>query len=158
MSRLPDLGPRGEGWFAGQLVIFGVIAYGGLLDNAWSGSARAVTVVAGVLMLAAGGVLAFRGVVDLRDNLTPFPAPVPGGHLIDSGAYGLVRHPIYTGLIVGALGWGLAMASPLALGGAVLLAVFFDLKSRREEVWLEERFPDYAIYRTRTRKLIPWLY
>jgi len=35
---------------------------------------------------------------------------------------------------------------------------FFDLKSRREERWLEERYPGYAAYRARTRRLIPGLY
>ena len=158
MSRLPNLGPRGEGWFAGQLVIFAVVAYGGLLDGAWSGPLRVATVAAGAVMLGSGGLLAFRGVVDLRDSLTPFPAPLPGGRLVDCGAYGLVRHPIYTGLVTGAFGWGLALASPVALAGGLVLGIFFDLKSRREEVWLEERYPDYATYRTRTRKLIPWLY
>jgi len=57
-----------------------------------------------------------------------------------------------------ALGWGLVMASPMALAGAVLLGVFFDLKSRREEAWLVEQFGGYAAYRRRRRRLIPWLY
>jgi protein-S-isoprenylcysteine O-methyltransferase Ste14 len=39
----------------------------------------------------------------------------------------------------------------------VLLA-FFDLKSRREEVWLRERYADYASYSSRVRKLIPFVY
>jgi protein-S-isoprenylcysteine O-methyltransferase Ste14 len=39
----------------------------------------------------------------------------------------------------------------------VLLA-FFDLKSRREERWLAEQFEGYEAYRSRTRKLLPWLY
>ena len=158
MSRLPNLGPRGEGWFAAQLVLFAVIAYGAAAGDAWSGWPRGLTIAAGVALVAAGGLLAVRGVVDLRENLTPFPAPLPNGHLVSSGSYGLVRHPIYSGLITGALGWGLATASPLSLAGAALLAVFFDLKSRREEVWLSERYPDYALYRKQTRKLIPWVY
>ena len=49
------------------------------------------------------------------ENLTPFPEPLPGARLVESGAYRLVRHPIYGGLILGALGWGLLTASPLAL-------------------------------------------
>jgi protein-S-isoprenylcysteine O-methyltransferase Ste14 len=158
VSRLPNLGPRGEGWFAAQLVIFALIAYGGLPGGAWSGWPRAMTIASGVLLMAAGGLLAVRGVVDLRENLTPFPAPLPNGRLVNCGSYGLVRHPIYSGLIAGALGWGLATASPLSLVGAALLAVFFDLKSRREEVWLSERYPDYPLYRKQTRKLIPWVY
>jgi protein-S-isoprenylcysteine O-methyltransferase Ste14 len=39
---------------------------------------------------------------------------------------------------------------------AVLLFAFFALKSRREEAWLEARFPEYASYRARTPRLIPW--
>jgi len=158
MSRLPALGPRGEGWFAGQLVIFALLAAGAEWGGAWSGPPRALSVAAGVLLMGGGALLAFRGLVDLGRNLTPFPAPLSRGELIDCGAYALVRHPIYGGLIIGALGWGLALASPVAVAGAVLLAAFFDLKSRREEVWLAARYPDYSIYRARTRKMLPWVY
>jgi len=39
-----------------------------------------------------------------------------------------------------------------------VLAGFFDLKSRREEIWLAEQFAEYGSYRARTRRLLPWLY
>ena len=45
-----------------------------------------------------------------------------------------------------------------ALLWAALLVVFFDIKSRREEAWLAARFPAYADYRRRVRKLIPFIY
>jgi len=102
--------------------------------------------------------LSLRGVLDLRENLTPFPKPLPGANLVDTGAYGLVRHPIYGGLILGGAGWSLFMASPLALFLALMLAVFFDLKSRREELWLAEQFAEYEAYRSRTRRMLPWVY
>ena len=50
------------------------------------------------------------------------------------------------------------MASPIALLLAAVLLGFFDLKSRREELWLADRYPGYAAYRGRTRRLIPGLY
>ncbi len=77
---------------------------------------------------------------------------------MESGAYRLVRHPIYGGLILGATGWSLLTASPMALLGALVLAVFFDLKSRREETWLAAAFENYGTYRARTRRLLPYLY
>jgi protein-S-isoprenylcysteine O-methyltransferase Ste14 len=156
--RLPDLGGRGEGWVLVQLVLFAAIALAGTLGPAWSGLPRVGSVVLGGLLAVAGVSLAARGVLDLNDNLTPFPRPIPGGHLIDTGAYGLVRHPIYGGLITGAFGWGLATASPAVIAGAVIALGFFDLKSRREEIWLAERYDDYAAYRARTRRLLPWIY
>jgi len=42
--------------------------------------------------------------------------------------------------------------------GAIALFVFFDAKARKEEVWLTERFPDYANYRISVKKLILWIY
>ena len=69
--------------------------------------------------------------------------------------YRFVRHPMYGGVIVMAVGWSLA-TSPLALPAALGLGVFLELKSRREEAWLQERYPGYEGYRRRTRwKFVP---
>jgi protein-S-isoprenylcysteine O-methyltransferase Ste14 len=155
---LPDLGPRGEGWVVIQIALFALIAAAGAIGPAWDGTVRIVGVVVGILLVVAGATLGLRGIVDLRENLTAFPRPMPKARLVETGSYGLVRHPIYCGVIVAALGWGLATASPLAIVGAGVLLVFFDLKSRREEVWLSEQFTDYEAYRSRTRKLVPWVY
>jgi protein-S-isoprenylcysteine O-methyltransferase Ste14 len=155
---LPDLGSRGEGWFLIQVLIMAAIALGGLVGPAWSGPPRAIGIVIGAVLIGAGGVLAIRGVLDLGANLTVFPKPLEGARLIDTGAYRLVRHPIYGGLILGGFGWGLVAASPVALAGALVLTVFFDLKSRREEVWLSDQLDGYDEYRDRTRRLLPWLY
>ena len=157
-SRLPSLGPRGEGWVAIQFALLPVIVGAGYLGPAWGEPIRTVTTVAGALLLAAGGLLGGRGVFDLRENLTPLPHPKEDARLVEAGAYRLVRHPIYGGLVVAAFGWGLLAASLAALAAAVVLLVFFDLKSRREEAWLQERFPGYPAYRARSRRLIPWLY
>ena len=156
--RLPDLGPRGEGWFLLQVVLFGAVAVSGAAGPAWGGAPAAVGIAIGGLLICCGGVLSLRGLLDLRENLTPFPRPLEGARLVDSGAYRLVRHPIYGGLILGAVGWGLFRASPLTLLGALVLTAFFDLKSRREEIWLSERYGDYPAYRSRTRRLLPWIY
>ena len=158
-SRIPSLGPRGEGWVALQLVLFAAIVAAGLAaGDAWGGTAALVAAAAGLALIVAGGVLAVRGVLDLGSGLTPFPHPREGAPLIQTGAYGRARHPIYGGLILAAAGWGLLMASPLALLLAAVLLGFFDLKSRREERWLEDRFPEYPDYRGRTRRLIPGVY
>ena len=158
-SRLPTLGPRGEGWVALQVLLFAGVAAAGLLaGGAWSGPAALVSAAAGLVLLAAGGFLAVRGLLDLGSSLTPLPRPRDGATLVDSGAYGWCRHPIYGGLVLAAVGWGLLAASPLAVGLGLLLLGFFDLKSRREEQWLMERYPDYPAYRARTKRLIPYLY
>ena len=157
-SRLPDLGPRGEGWVAIQLVLFGLLAIAGTAGPAWGDPWLAAGRLAGAILIGAGVVVAALGLVGLRENLTAVPRPVATGRLVESGIYGRVRHPIYTGIIAAAAGWGLLTASPPALLGAFVLLLFFDLKARREEAWLLAAYPAYAAYRRRVRKLIPFVY
>ena len=158
VSSLPTLGPRGEGWVAIQIVLFWLVVAAGMAGPVLDGPARAVLGVAGGVLIAAGGYLAVRGVVDLRDSLTALPRPRDGARLVETGSYALVRHPIYGGLVLGAAGWSLLTASPLALALAVVLLVFFRLKSSREEAWLRERYPGYEAYAGRTRRMLPLLY
>jgi protein-S-isoprenylcysteine O-methyltransferase Ste14 len=156
---LPELGPRGEGWVVAQVVLLLAIALSALVGLGWSGSLEPVAIAAGVLLMAAGGALVVLGGVQLGSALTPFPLPRRTGELSAGGVYARARHPMYGGGILIALGWSIVFASVLGLVLTVLLAVFFELKARREEAWLVGHYPEYEAYRRRTpRKLLPFVY
>lgn len=154
-------GSRGEWYLVVQAGLFLLLAFGprtwrGL--PAWSPPYIWLGSLGGGALLLAGTLLAATGAVNLGKNLTPLPRPKEKATLIVTGAYRLVRHPIYSGLTFMAFGWGLWLHSWLTIGYALLLFAFFDVKSRREERWLAEKFPEYAAYRKRVRKLIPFVY
>jgi len=156
-SRLPELGPRGEGWLVLQLLLAAAIAGCGFVGVYWPGSVESFFGILG-LLIGAGVLLVVLGVLSLGRSFTPLPRPHARTRLRQGGIFRLVRHPVYGGAILIGLGWSLA-AAPLGLAPTALLAVLFDLKARREEAWLIERFPDYAVYRLRTRwRFVPWLY
>jgi protein-S-isoprenylcysteine O-methyltransferase Ste14 len=75
-----------------------------------------------------------------------------------SGPYRLVRHPMYTGSLItmGALLLDAFCLSRLALWLALLATLL--VKSRFEERLLRERFPEYAEYMKRTKRLVPLLF
>lgn len=77
--------------------------------------------------------------------------------IVDSGPYGLVRHPIYTGLIAALIASAIAEATPTALGGAALLTLGFWVKARGEERFLSAELgaETYAAYRRRVPMLLP---
>ncbi len=158
MSRLPTLGPRGEGWVAIQATLLLAVALAGVAAQLEPWPFIAEFDILGVVLLLAGGGLAFRGIVDLRGALTPLPHPRDGAELVETGSYRMVRHPIYGGLVVGAAGYGIVSHSLVAIAGSLVLLGFFTLKSGREEAWLRDRYPGYGAYAARTKRMIPFLY
>jgi protein-S-isoprenylcysteine O-methyltransferase Ste14 len=158
MSRLPALGPRGEGWVVIQFLLLGLVVLAGVAGPTDTGPFSAAARAAGLALVVAGLVLAGWGLLDLRDALTPLPHPRDGAELVDTGSYRLVRHPIYGGIVLAAAGYSLVVGSLLALAGSAILLAFFRLKSGREEAWLREHYPAYQAYATRTKRMIPWVY
>jgi protein-S-isoprenylcysteine O-methyltransferase Ste14 len=147
------------------IAVFTVIA---LLDGyfpAWS-DRNGIWIVGGdavrwlgVALFAAGGALRLWPVFVLGDRFSGLVAIQPGHRLVTSGIYGVIRHPSYLGLLIGALGWGLAFRS----GVGVLLAALFipPLLARigAEERLLRSQFgAAYDAYRARTWRLLPGLY
>lgn len=148
---------RGGVWVAGQFALLAAILLAprrlpGVPE--WPEPVRSPLGVVGLLLSLAGGAMAVSGAKALGHNLTPFPRPIADGDLVQDGIYGVVRHPIYSGILLGAFGWSLLRASTpsLLLGG--LLALFFDRKARREEQWLREQYPGYDAYTERVRRRV----
>lgn len=158
-DRLPTLGPHGEGWVAIQILILVLIACAGYLPVVqWPASISAPLRTAGYVLLFAGIAMMLAGALSLNTSLTAMPKPVSYGSLKVGFAFRVVRHPIYGGLIITAVGWSLTR-NPIPLIPSAVLALFFDVKSRREEVWLTEKYPEYADYRERVKKkFVPFVY
>jgi protein-S-isoprenylcysteine O-methyltransferase Ste14 len=81
-----------------------------------------------------------------------------GHKVIDTGPYGLVRHPIYTGLIVGMIATGIAVGTVTAILGAILISLGMSWKAKMEESFLSQELgPDYTTYCRRVPMIIPFL-
>jgi protein-S-isoprenylcysteine O-methyltransferase Ste14 len=151
-----NLVQRGGHWVLWQSVLMCAVVAGGVL---WRGQWHArSTTLGGLFLFLIGAGCGLVGTAGLGRNLSPFPKPLPGGRLVQTGIYGVVRHPLYVAVFCLSLSWALLWGSWPALFVALTLAPFFDAKARREEHWLREQFSDYARYEQRVKRFIPWVY
>lgn len=111
-------------------------------------------------LAAAGFVLRWWAVRVLGRWFTVDVVIRAGHELVTHGPFRLVRHPSYSGLAAMFVGWALTFQDVLA--ALVLLAPFGIVLARRmriEERALEHAFPNaYPAYRTRTKRLLPFVY
>jgi protein-S-isoprenylcysteine O-methyltransferase Ste14 len=144
-------------WVWGQLALFALIGLGapllprylslGDLDSMLNRVDPDGIRWLGAPLIAAGLALTVWGVRSLGRSLTPGTEPLPGAPLVTSGAYALVRHPIYAGIVIGLAGYTLAWSNwTLALLAGLLALVYFNGKAKEEERWLVRRYPMYEAY------------
>jgi protein-S-isoprenylcysteine O-methyltransferase Ste14 len=79
-------------------------------------------------------------------------------HVVDSGPYAIVRHPIYTGILAAVIATAAAKGTIPGLAGLLLITIGIWMKARIEETWLSSELDTgaYQQYRRRVPMLIPF--
>jgi protein-S-isoprenylcysteine O-methyltransferase Ste14 len=135
-----------------------------VVAGAWRGRGDAngtllvVAMLTGITLILVGVAILTLGFRHLGSALSVLPKPVDNTALVVHGIYAYVRHPFYVGVALVLVGFSVAMDSFVGLVMCVPLVVVLDLKSRREEVWLRQRYPGYASYASRTKRFVPYVY
>jgi protein-S-isoprenylcysteine O-methyltransferase Ste14 len=118
----------------------------------WSHLPLAAALVGGVLMLL-GTYLAFAGArANHFASIIVRLQPDRGHHVVDQGPYALVRHPIYAGAFLTALGAPLVLGSGWGLVGSAMLIALTGRRAVLEERFLIDQLPGYRDYARR----VPW--
>ena len=109
----------------------------------------------GLFILIMGILIVLVSLVQLNKNLSPFPTPKLNSKLIKTGLYKFMRHPIYTGILGIAFGYGFYIGSIFKLMIAILIFVLFYFKSKYEEKKLLGFFSEYEAYKKTTGRFLP---
>ncbi|HUI34638.1 MAG TPA: isoprenylcysteine carboxylmethyltransferase family protein [Stellaceae bacterium] len=112
----------------------------------------------GTLLVFAGLAFAVWARWHLGRNWSSAVVVKEGHSLIRSGPYRLVRHPIYSGMVLALFATALAIGEARGFIGAGLILFGFIVKLRAEEERMHETFPEYDDYARHTARLVPGVF
>lgn len=151
--------PIGNWLATGQLLLILLTGFGLLQDGSADFDDQPFVRGIGLVLAVIGAILGGAASAAAGRDLTVSPDPKPNASLREAGVYGVVRHPMYGGLLLLVLGTALAAGSLYGVVGWLALVVLVMVKLDYEERRLRIRFPAYAAYRRRVpRRLIPGIF
>jgi protein-S-isoprenylcysteine O-methyltransferase Ste14 len=141
---------------AGVVLLFAPLGSLGAVTTLYLPTTALVWTAAVVTLIGFG--FAWWARISLGTLWSPNVARKEDHAIIERGPYALVRHPIYTGIILAAIATAVAKGTILAIAGAALLAVSFCVKARMEEQFLKKELGEdaYEAYRARVPMLVPF--
>jgi len=149
---------KGEWWLIAQLLLITAHAMPALpalptLKKFGFNWAEPFMII-GFCFLLLGIVIISRAFLSLGVNLSPLPEPKDGASLVTLGSYKNCRHPLYKGLIISSTGVMFTLGSMLHLFLLICLCALLIGKAKREEQYLQRKYPEYRNYLSRTPAII----
>ncbi len=114
----------------------------------------------GILIYIVAGIILIGSRIQLGKFATGVLLIEDDHKLMKQGIYKYIRHPIYSGSIIGVLGFGLVFRALIVLIFClVLYFIVFRQRMIYEEQILEDKFgQEYVTYKKKTKRLIPFIY
>lgn len=122
----------------------------------WTMSSPGNWVMAGLVVLGLGFTWAAR--LHLGPLWSSTSAPTEDHRIVETGPYGVVRHPVYAGLLLAVFATAIERGRLEAIAGALVLIAAISLRAKLEERFLRRDLGDdaYTSYRRRVPMLIPF--
>lgn len=109
----------------------------------------------GAFISVIGITISVISIVTLNRNISPFPTPKQSAELIQIGIYKYIRHPIYSGILFFTFGFSLYSENTLRLLIFLALLILFRFKAGYEEKLLQNKYPDYSVYKKTSGMFLP---
>ncbi|PTM05687.1 MAG: hypothetical protein DA405_02990 [Bacteroidetes bacterium] len=107
------------------------------------------------LVLIIGLIEVVWAFMQLRNFISVWPTPKDDSELVTWGLFAIVRHPIYSGIILVTAGYAFYKTDLYKLLICLALCIHFYFKSSYEEKRLTERFKVYPRYKARVGRFFP---
>ncbi len=111
-----------------------------------------------IVFLIMGIVIVLIALFTFKQRVTPNPVPLETAKLSTKGIYGIIRHPMYSSVIFFIIGFSLFERAYFTFLLNIVVVFFLAAKIKFEEKHLTEKFPQYKLYQSKTKKLIPFIY
>ena len=144
---------KGNLFVTAQFAILGVLVLlqGTFAD--WRLPSWSLTVTYALLFVGFGTAL--NAVFGLGRAISANPVPSAKAKLVTHGAFASVRHPIYSGIMLGSVSLAATTGTWLGVIATVGLIVLLNFKARFEEKLLLAKFDDYREYASRVGRFVP---
>jgi len=139
-------------WITIQAILFSLLIFAD-----FSRDLEATTMTTNIARALEGLALAilFVSIYNLRQSLNIAPQPVNNGELQSGGIYKYIRHPMYTAVFLVTTGIALNSGSYWKFVVALLIIIFFRVKTQYEEGLLKAKYPGYKKYMKSTGRYFP---
>ena len=122
----------------------------------WTLNADAEWALVGIIVI--GFLFAWWARIYLGPLWSGFVMKKEGHYVVDTGPYAIVRHPIYTGILLSCFATAAQIGTSVAIFGAIIMTIGFWMKARLEERFLRQELgaEAYDSYRRRVPMLVPF--
>ena len=114
--------------------------------------------IANIILISSSGLLAIWAILTMKLRVNVFPTLLKDHKLYTGGPYRIIRHPMYSSLLI--LGAGLLINRLDWISASMWILLLIDLmvKLSFEESILKKHFPEYERYMKKSYRLVPFIY
>jgi protein-S-isoprenylcysteine O-methyltransferase Ste14 len=115
-------------------------------------------IISGFTVLIIGTAFRMIAIISLRNNFSMVIESKDTGHLVVTGIYKYIRHPMYLGVLLISISGSIMFSCLICWVLVIMTIIAILIRIKKEELFLSEHFNEYHDYAKNSFRLIPMIY